>query len=168
MLLQEGRSNGLPVGGRTFAVLNPKSVTAPATFRAATPAHLPAAARWLLAGLRQRTVVLLEGEMGAGKTTLVRAIGAVLGVVDNVASPTYGLVHEYRTAAGTPLYHFDLYRLRSPEEADAFGIFEYLDSGHLCFVEWPERLGSLLETIPDAVRLTLTVEADDSRTFFME
>ena len=143
-------------------------MTAPATFRAATLADLPAAARWLLDRLPPRTVVLLEGEMGAGKTTFVRALGAVLGVVDNVASPTYGLVHEYRTAAGASLYHFDLYRLRSPDEAEAFGIFEYLDSGHLCLVEWPERLGSLLETVSDAVRLTLTVEADDSRTFFIE
>ncbi len=148
----------------------------PLTFLAASLADLPAAAAWLLAHLNGRRVVLLDGEMGAGKTTLVRSVAAALGVADAVSSPTYGLVHEYRTAAGqspghTPchtLYHFDLYRLQSAREALALGIFDYLDApGALSFIEWPERLAELLPDIAaDALTLTLRVDpADDSRTF---
>ena len=136
-------------------------------FHAATLTDLPAAARWLLAQLDGRAVVLLEGEMGAGKTTFVRAVAAVLGVRDHVSSPTYGLVHEYRTAAGSPLYHFDFYRLRSAQEALDLGIFDYLDApGALSLIEWPERLGALRTQIAaSALTLTLTVDpADESRT----
>ena len=153
----------------------------PPTFLAASLAHLPAAAVWLLGHLRAtagRRVVLLHGEMGAGKTTLVRAVAAALGVTDNVSSPTYGLVHEYRTAAGAAgaagsqapyqmIYHFDLYRLRSAQEALALGIFDYLDApGALSFIEWPERLAELLPDVAaDALTLTLRVDpATDSRT----
>lgn len=125
---------------------------------------LPAAARWLLTHLAGRTVVLLDGEMGAGKTTLVRAIAAELGVSDAVSSPTYGLVHEYRTAGGAPVYHFDLYRLESPAEAAALGLFEYFDSGFLCLIEWPERLGEAgLAALPPPARLTLEVTTATSR-----
>lgn len=138
--------------------------SAPASLTARTEADLPAAARWLLNQLGSAKVVLLDGEMGAGKTTLTRAVAMVLGVQDNVASPTYGLVHEYRTAAGQPLYHFDLYRLASPREALDFGVFEYFDSGALCFVEWPERLGpELLADLPEAARLHFKVLPDGAR-----
>ncbi len=151
---------------------------APPTFRAATPADLAAAAAWLLAHLEAsdgRTVVLLDGEMGAGKTTFVRAVAAALGVEDHVSSPTYGLVHEYRPAAGHAryrvLYHFDLYRLRSAQEALDLGIFDYLDAPKaLSLLEWPERLGRLLpEIAATAVTLTITVDPpDESRLFTLE
>lgn len=85
-------------------------------------------------------VVLVHGEMGAGKTTLIKHLCAAMGVVDEVNSPTYALVNEYRTAIGDIIYHFDLYRLESAEEALDIGIEEYFDSGALCFVEWPDRL----------------------------
>ncbi len=137
------------------------------TLRAATLADLPAAAAWLLAHLDGRRVVLLEGEMGAGKTTFTRAVAAALGVTDNVSSPTYGLIHAYRTSAGRPLYHFDLYRLRDEREALAVGIFEYFDEpGALSLVEWPERLGALLADVAaEAITLTFRVDAADaSRT----
>ena len=140
----------------------------PPTFLAATLADLPAAARWLLDHLNGRRVVLLDGEMGAGKTTFVRAVADALGVTDNVSSPTYGLVHEYRTAAGGGLYHFDLYRLGSAREALDLGIFDYLDApGALSFIEWPERLEGLLPEIAASAR-TVYLRADptdESRTF---
>jgi tRNA threonylcarbamoyladenosine biosynthesis protein TsaE len=142
-----------------------------ASFRAASEADLPAAAQWLLARVGRYAVVLLHGEMGAGKTTFVRAVAAALGVTDHVSSPTYGLVHEYRTAQGTPLYHFDLYRLRSAREALDLGIFDYLDApSALNLVEWPERLAELLPEIAEtALTLTITVDpADDSRCFTLE
>ena len=143
----------------------PEPLTAPLTFRAATEQDLPAAARWLLAHLGSPSVVLLDGPMGAGKTTFTRALCDELGVTDHVASPTYGLVHEYRMASGVPIYHFDLYRLRSGAEALDLGIFEYFDSGYLCLVEWPDRLGSLLDDVVAPARLTLEVAPDESRVF---
>jgi tRNA threonylcarbamoyladenosine biosynthesis protein TsaE len=130
-------------------------------FSMASAADLPAAAAWLLTQTKGTAVVLLSGEMGAGKTTLVRAVAAALGVADHVSSPTYGLVHTYRTTAGTALYHFDLYRLQSAREALDLGIFDYLDEpGALSLVEWPERLAELLpEIAATACHLTLAADA---------
>lgn len=93
--------------------------------------------------LPTKGVVLLEGEMGAGKTTLVAALCRAWGVADPVGSPTYALVHEYRGAAGRVIYHFDLYRLESPEEALDFGIEDYFSEAALSLVEWPDRLAYL-------------------------
>ena len=112
----------------------------------ASPAALPAAARRLAAAIAASgcTVVAFEGEMGAGKTTLIRALGAALGVADDISSPTFGLVHEYRDGRGAPVYHFDFYRVDSLDEAARMGGAEYFDSGYLCLVEWPARVEALL------------------------
>ncbi len=85
-------------------------------------------------------VWLLEGDMGAGKTTLVKAVCARLGVADAVQSPTFALVNEYLTAANQPCYHFDFYRIRHETEAMDMGVEEYFDSGNYCFVEWPQKI----------------------------
>jgi tRNA threonylcarbamoyladenosine biosynthesis protein TsaE len=88
------------------------------------------------------------GEMGSGKTTLIKAICAELGVKDVVNSPTYGLVNEYKTGNGSKIYHFDFYRLNSIEEALDIGVEEYLNAGSYCLMEWPEKIAALLpETI---------------------
>jgi tRNA threonylcarbamoyladenosine biosynthesis protein TsaE len=86
---------------------------------------------------------LFRGEMGTGKTTLVKEIGLQKKVRTMVQSPTFSLVNPYETEAGELIYHFDLYRLENVHEAIDIGIEEYLDSGHLCFIEWPERAESL-------------------------
>jgi len=86
---------------------------------------------------------LFRGEMGAGKTTLVKEIGLQKKVLTRVQSPTFSLVNPYETETGEFIYHFDLYRLENVHEAIDIGIEEYLDSGHLCFIEWPERAESL-------------------------
>lgn len=111
-----------------------------------TLADLPAAARRLAAAIAASgyAVVAFEGEMGAGKTTLIRALGAVLGIEDDVSSPTFALVNEYRDGCGAPVYHFDFYRLDSVDEAARIGAAEYFDSGYLCLVEWPARVEPLL------------------------
>lgn len=93
--------------------------------------------------LPKKGVVLLEGEMGAGKTTLVAALCRAWGIQDPVGSPTYALVHEYHGKEGRVIYHFDLYRLESPEEALDFGIEDYFSETALSLVEWPDRLAYL-------------------------
>jgi len=99
-------------------------------------------------------VILFEGEMGAGKTTFIKALAKSLGVSDATASPTFSLVNEYQ-ANGHTIYHFDMYRLKSQMEALDMGIEEYFYSGNWCFVEWP---GQIPDLIPDKHTL-ITIEA---------
>lgn len=89
-------------------------------------------------------VILVNGEMGAGKTTMIKSLCKALNSTDLVSSPTFSLINEYRTASNEPLYHLDCYRIESEEEAYDFGAEEYLHSGHLCFIEWSEKIASLL------------------------
>lgn len=98
-------------------------------------------------------VVLVNGEMGAGKTTMIKALCQALNSPDVVSSPTFSLINEYRTANNEPLYHFDCYRIESEEEAYDFGAEEYLHSGHLCFIEWSENIASLLPEESNALMI---------------
>ena len=105
---------------------------------------LPKAAAAILESLDGRSVVAFRGEMGAGKTTLIRAICDALGVTDTVTSPTFAIVNEYRGEGIPPVYHFDFYRIDRIEEAFDFGYEEYFYSGNRCFIEWPEMVEPLL------------------------
>jgi tRNA threonylcarbamoyladenosine biosynthesis protein TsaE len=105
--------------------------------------ELPLVASRLLQEAGDRRVWLFEAPMGAGKTTLIKALAAALGVQGPVSSPTFGLVHEYEAGNGAPIYHFDCYRLRDEEEALGIGVGEYFDSGHYCWVEWPSKIEGL-------------------------
>ncbi len=127
----------------------PQSIAVP------TLADLPAAAAQVRAAIAESgcSVVAFEGEMGAGKTTLIRALAASLGVADDVSSPTFALVNEYRDGRDQPVYHFDFYRVDTIEEAERMGAAEYLDSGYLCLVEWPARVAALLPAPRLEVRL---------------
>ena len=121
-------------------------------------AELSAAAEWLktqidAAGL---SIIAFEGEMGAGKTTLIRALCAALGVEDDVSSPTFALVNEYRDGHDQPIYHFDFYRVDTPAEAARIGAAEYFDSGYLCLIEWPQRIESLLPLERLVVQINVT------------
>lgn len=93
--------------------------------------------------LSKHKIFLLEGEMGVGKTTLTKAIAKQLGVKEVTSSPTFSLVNEYQSDDGL-LYHFDLFRLEDLSEAYDIGIEEYLDSDNFCFIEWPEKIMSIL------------------------
>ncbi|MBT2558336.1 tRNA (adenosine(37)-N6)-threonylcarbamoyltransferase complex ATPase subunit type 1 TsaE [Hymenobacter sp. ISL-91] len=129
-------------------------------------ADLPAAAAQVRAALGGHTILCFEGEMGAGKTTFIKALCRELGVVDEVSSPTFALVNEYRTAANAPVYHFDFYRLDEPAEAEQIGASEYFDSSYLCLIEWPGRVQPLL---PDhRLTLTLTVTGPSSRELVID
>lgn len=101
-------------------------------------------AEQIVAQSKDRKHWLFQGEMGAGKTTTIKAICQTLKVIDHVSSPTYSLVNEYRTKDDSIIYHFDFYRLRSSSEARDFGIEEYLDSGNLCLMEWSDKISTLL------------------------
>lgn len=110
------------------------------------------------------SVFLFEGEMGAGKTTFIAEVCRILGALDDFGSPTFSIVNEYLDKTGNPIYHFDLYRVDSPQEIIDMGAREYFDSGYLCFVEWPDRLGALA---PDNARyISLKVNPDQSRSLF--
>ena len=135
----------------------------PQTLAVPTLTDLPLAAQTLRAAISESgsSVVAFEGEMGAGKTTLVSALAATMGVADDVSSPTFALVNEYRDGRQQPVYHFDFYRINSLAEAEQMGAVEYFDSGYLCLVEWPARVADLLPTPRLEVRLT--VRDDQSR-----
>ena len=128
--------------------------------------ELPEVADALLNALGDRTVVALRGEMGAGKTTLIRAVAEALGVEDQVTSPTFALVNQYEGANGERLFHFDFYRIDDEREAFDLGYEEYFYSGDLCFVEWPEKIESLLPEVVAEVRIR--VDSPTERTFVIE
>lgn len=123
--------------------------------------ELDAAAEQLLQQYGHRKVWALEGDMGAGKTTLVHSLCKALGVKDTVSSPTFPVINQYQTADGQPVYHIDLYRLNSEDEAINAGVEDCLYSGAPCFVEWPQRAEGLFED--GAVRLRLETLGDGRR-----
>lgn len=133
-----------------------------ATLTLRKPTEARDIARLLLQGYPEHRVFALHGGLGAGKTTLIKAFCAVLGVGDHTSSPSFSIVNEYRSAAGDPIYHLDLYRLREARELHDIGVEEYLDSGHYCFIEWPELAEELLP--PGTLHLTLTETANGART----
>lgn len=102
--------------------------------------QLPEVAESLIKKYSHLKVWLFEGMLGAGKTTLIQEIGKGLKVIDDINSPTFSLVNEYKTAKGEKLYHLDLYRLKSLEEAHEIGLFELMDSGYVCFIEWASAI----------------------------
>jgi len=122
---------------------------------------LPEAAAALLGEHKASRIFALQGEMGAGKTTFIRALCKHLGSDDNVVSPTFTLINEYRGYKGEPLYHFDFYRINSISEAFDFGIEEYLTGDYFCFLEWPEKIEQIIPE--EAVIVRITVEPDGSR-----
>lgn len=102
------------------------------------------AAAWIIARTKHNNVLLLNGELGAGKTTLVKAIAKQYGI-DETSSPTFSLINEYQGSKGEKVYHIDLYRLQSLEEAIEIGIEDYLYSGNRCWIEWPDVIMPLVE-----------------------
>lgn len=113
-------------------------------WEAITPDDLPRIAAGMLAEASRLKIWCFHGDLGAGKTTLIKELCRQLGVQGEVTSPTFGIVHEYTCLQGEHVYHMDFYRLKNPEEAFDIGCENYLFSDYFCFIEWPEKAGDLL------------------------
>lgn len=112
----------------------------------------------------KNTIFAFYGEMGAGKTTLIRSICRLLGTTTPVSSPTFSIVNEYQTSVQDQIYHFDFYRINSQQEVFDLGYENYFFSGHLCFIEWPERIEPLLDFKHVKIRINLK---DKKRIVFL-
>ncbi|GAT62068.1 tRNA (adenosine(37)-N6)-threonylcarbamoyltransferase complex ATPase subunit type 1 TsaE [Paludibacter jiangxiensis] len=123
-------------------------------------------AREFINNMGERTVFAFYGSMGAGKTTFVKAVCEELGVKDVVNSPTFAIINEYEVEGKAPIFHFDFYRINKPEEAFDFGYEDYFYSGSICFIEWPEKIESLLPE--NCVKVTIEEQADGSRKIEVE
>lgn len=110
--------------------------------------------------------ILFYGEMGAGKTTLIKAIGKILGVSTCMSSPTFSLVNEYKTTSDEIIYHFDFYRIKSENEALDMGFEEYIYSGNYCFIEWAEKIPSLIPQKHSVISISL--QANEKRKIIFE
>ena len=123
--------------------------------------HLRDAARHFLRETAGRRIFAFYGQMGAGKTTLIKALCREMGVTDTVTSPSFTLVNEYKRPGDVPVFHFDFYRIRKISEVLDFGIEEYFDSASPCFMEWPEMIEPLLP--PETLKVSISVMNDGSR-----
>jgi tRNA threonylcarbamoyladenosine biosynthesis protein TsaE len=124
-----------------------------------------AAAKFLKLAAKGR-IFAFYGQMGAGKTTIIKAICTALGATDTVTSPTFTLVNEYKTTSGRSIYHIDFYRIKKAEEVFDFGIEEYFDSDSFCFLEWPELIENFLP--PETVKVRITVGSNEERILEIE
>lgn len=118
-------------------------------------------AKEIIATVGSKTL-LFNGEMGVGKTTLIKEVVKQLGVDEVTSSPTFSLVNEYRTKEGKTIYHFDFYRINSEEEVYDIGIEDYFDSDAWCFIEWGEKVENLLPL--DIVNINIVAINDSERT----
>lgn len=124
------------------------------------------AARELIETFPDSRIFAFYGEMGAGKTTLIKALCRVLEVTDVTSSPSFGLIYEYKTSGSDSVYHFDFYRIEHLGEAYDIGYDEYFDSGEYCFIEWPDKIASLLPS--ETIKVYLKIVGNNERTIEVE
>lgn len=128
---------------------------------------LDRAAEEFLSEIGENRIIAFYAPMGAGKTTFTTAVCRRLGVRDDaMSSPTFAIVNEYRTSSGEPLYHFDFYRITKIAEALDIGFYDYIDSGCLCIIEWPENIEEILPE--ETLKVSIAVNPDESRTLSWE
>lgn len=126
--------------------------------------EIPVVAAQVLKSYSQQKVFLISGKMGVGKTTFIKEICKQLHVVDNVSSPTFSIVNEYRTETGNSIFHFDFYRIKNITELYDIGYEEYLYSDHICLIEWPELA---MEIMPTAyVKINIEIEETTGERIF--
>ena len=123
-------------------------------FKADRLDSLPSIAKSIVKKAGNRRVILFDGKMGVGKTTLIKEICLKLGVEENISSPSFGIINEYE-GKGCIVYHFDAYRLENEEEAYDIGIEDYLYSGHWCLIEWAEKIKNLLPSITEIMEVKI-------------
>lgn len=123
-------------------------------------------ARQFIQAMDGKTIFAFYGSMGAGKTSFIKAICEELGITDVINSPTFAIVNEYSIPGGDSVYHFDFYRIEKAEEAFDLGYEEYFYSGQYCFIEWPEKIESLLPS--DCVKVYIEELPDGKREINME
>lgn len=126
---------------------------------------MPQAVEQFIAAMADRKVFAFYGKMGAGKTTFIKELCNALGTDDEVNSPTFAIVNEYATPQGS-IFHFDFYRIKKEEEVYDIGYEDYVYSGNLCFMEWPELIEDMLPE--DAVRVNIVENEDGTRTLTMD
>ncbi len=124
------------------------------------------AARWFIDKMNDLKIFAFAGEMGAGKTTLIKAICNELKVAETVSSPSFALVYEYNSPLVGLIYHFDLYRIKEISELFDIGYEDYLYSGNICLIEWPEIAQGLLP--PETVNLLIEVNPDNTRRIIID
>jgi len=123
--------------------------------------EISTAAKQFVAAMGDNTIFAFYGHMGAGKTTFIKAICEELGVKDVITSPTFAIVNEYTDGHGEPVYHFDFYRIKKQEEVYDIGFEDYVESGSVCLMEWPELIEDILPT--DTVKVSITEQPDGTR-----
>jgi len=123
--------------------------------------EINAVAKQFIELVGERRVFAMYGAMGVGKTTFVKAVCEELGVEDTITSPTFAIVNEYHTQKDKIVYHFDFYRIEDVQEAYDFGYEDYFYSKAMCFIEWPERIDSILPS--DVINLNFREEEDGTR-----
>ena len=128
--------------------------------------EIAVAAKEFVTAMGDRKVFAFYGKMGAGKTTFIKAVCEELGVEDVINSPTFAIVNEYVDGKGEPVYHFDFYRIKNLQEVLDIGYEDYVYSGHMCFMEWPELIENLLPD--DAVKVTIEEKTDGGRVVQFE
>jgi tRNA threonylcarbamoyladenosine biosynthesis protein TsaE len=127
-----------------------------------TKKELRSSVKKLLDQTKGKKIYAFYGAMGAGKTTIIKALCEYLGATDLVSSPTFTLINEYRTTNGESMYHIDFYRIKKHDEVFDFGIEEYLTGEKYCFMEWPELVEDILPE--ETVRVRISVEENEERT----
>ena len=130
-------------------------------YRVCSEKELVNIAKSLLKDFSDKKVVLFYGEMGVGKTTLIKELCKQLGVEEPTNSPTFSIVNEYISISHKPIYHFDFYRIEKEEEVYDMGYEDYFYSDNYCFVEWPEKIPNLLPE--DAIKITIEEDEGNNR-----
>lgn len=123
---------------------------------------LPLVADEFVKAIGDRRIIAFYGKMGVGKTTFIKAMCERLGVTDVINSPTFAIVNEYRSESGEPVFHFDFYRIKRADEVFDIGFEEYIDSGCLCLMEWPEMIEDYLPE--ETVKVVIAENTDGCRT----
>ena len=123
-------------------------------------------AKKFVENMGNRKVFAFYGEMGAGKTTFIKAICGALGVTETITSPTIAIVNEYEKEDGDPIFHFDFYRIKDIDEAYDFGYEDYFYSGNICFIEWPQLVEPLLPE--NVVKVQIEIEDNEQRTILVD